>query len=119
MRVRTKKEFIETFPLKSTFYWIDWYRGEPIGVRASVFVAIIQGRTGPQIDHTYDDHGMSMKGDHALGDLVGALRGVFTSREEAVEALRQRREAFKRDPKLRERLIEEARRNAIAISRQA
>jgi len=115
MRIQTAQDFINTFHPGDVFWWIEWYRGDPIAVRESKLTMIRQGLSGPQVQHTYRDHERTEKGDHALGDLIGPLFGVFTSHAEAMEALRERRQQFKKDPELKKRLIEEARQNALLL----
>lgn len=116
MQITSKQDFCAEFPIGSIFSWIQAFRCEPTTVYTSQVINVYMKGRILNVLHVYtDSNGKQIREENAVGDLIGPCRGVFTTHESALAALRERKAEMKIRPVLRQELIEEAQRDAMRI----
>ena len=116
MQITSKQDFCAEFPVGSTFFWIQAFRCEPTAVYTSRILGVYTKGRILNVLHIYtDSNGKQIREENAVGDLIGPCRGVFTTLESALAALKERKAEMKIRPVLRQELIDEAYRDAMRI----
>lgn len=115
-QITTKEQFTNSLHKGDVFYWIDCdHNGKPTVVRRSRVVEIVMHGRILNVRHTWKDEiGRAFTPDSAVGDLIRGNRAVYTSEQEANDALLQRKQEIQKNPQLPELRRREAYSDAMS-----